>query len=273
MIRRNINYFNNVSALIVLFITCVIIYYLIYKTNEDFNTVSNGVLTNEGVQVMGSILNSGSGTIDNLTILGSLKIGNTTIDKDGAISIGEMTSIDKYGQIMIKGPNSKYYLHTEGDVFVIRNSSSKEDSRYAFGPDGYIDMGKDIAASNIRVSGNLTVGQDLILDGKNKWIIHTPDTNSADRLYIAPMVGSDWVWSAGLTSAPGIPYDNKRASDGSDIAHLGVANSYECASKCSSMIGATRALYKKNSNECWCKNNDINSWQGDDTNYITYNFS
>jgi hypothetical protein len=60
-----------------------------------------------------------------------------------------------------------------------------------------------IANGNIWTSGNLSSGSmntggDLILDGDNKWIFHTPESENRRTLYVAPLKDDkkDWNWDA-----------------------------------------------------------------------------
>jgi hypothetical protein len=43
-------------------------------------------------------------------------------------------------------------------------------------------------------SGNFSMFGNLILDGSNKWIFHTPD-DGRTAMQIAPWKGSDWDWN------------------------------------------------------------------------------
>ena len=44
------------------------------------------------------------------------------------------------------------------------------------------------------IDGDLVVKGNIILDGDNKWIIHTPD-DGRKSLYIAPWEGGGWNWA------------------------------------------------------------------------------
>ncbi len=60
-----------------------------------------------------------------------------------------------------------------------------------------------IAGGNIWTAGNLSSGSmntggDLILDGDNKWIFHTPESENRRTMYVAPLKADkkDWNWGA-----------------------------------------------------------------------------
>ena len=47
--------------------------------------------------------------------------------------------------------------------------------------------------NTLTVGGDLVVKGNIILDGDNKWIIHTPD-DGRKTMYIAPWGNGDWNW-------------------------------------------------------------------------------
>ena len=81
----------------------------------------------------------------------------------------------------IKAEINKIY---NADIQAIRNLS---------------DIATKLMAGGISVPGNLNINDNLILDGANKWIFHTPDDNRR-ILYIAPSNGKDsWDWGKSTT--------------------------------------------------------------------------
>jgi hypothetical protein len=46
---------------------------------------------------------------------------------------------------------------------------------------------------NANIYGNANIRGDLVFNGDNGWIIHTPD-DGRKIMYIAPWIGSDWAW-------------------------------------------------------------------------------
>jgi hypothetical protein len=166
-----------ISALIL-----IILYNLFINNYEHASSVSNNILSNEAIQNMSSVLNTGNGTITNLTITGQLKIGNVTINPDGTITGatvndpiingGSINNSNLIGSnLSWPTTNNKWYISTEGgDNLVVRNLMAKTDSRYAFAGDGNWNFGNnsstigDISVNNIIASSNVS-GHNVYASG------------------------------------------------------------------------------------------------------------
>lgn len=152
---------NNIIIFIIIVLMLVGLYKLFGFDNEEhLSSTSNAVLSNEAVQNMGSVLNSGNGKINNLEILNSLKIGNLTIDNTGRIV----------------WPGNRWTLGLEGDVMALRYNGLT-DQRYAFQNDGFWTFGSntittgDVNAQNVGVmkglyaNGDLSVAKNAVVAG------------------------------------------------------------------------------------------------------------
>jgi hypothetical protein len=190
-----------ISALIL-----IILYNLFINNYEHASSVSNNILSNEAIQNMSSVLNTGNGTITNLTITGQLKIGNVTINPDGTITGATVNdpiinggSINKSNLISsnLSWPttNNKWYISTEGgDDLVVRNLMAKTDSRYAFAGDGNWNFG-----NNSSTIGDLTIGQSgsdyNLYGGSDGFRISSgPSFNDAQRWWVKRNPGQINVW-------------------------------------------------------------------------------
>lgn len=195
---------NNIILLIIVLIIGTTLYISYFKKNEHLTSGSLSTLSNEAIQTMGSVLNTGNGTVTNLNVLGKLTIGKTTINSDGSINVGK-TTIDSNGNISWQGDKVTWTMRPEGDVMVLRNMTPANDSngvpvdsRFAFIGDGFMDFGLTTSTKGtITTKGDVIVGNNVVLDGTNKWILYTPD-NGDKNLYIAPRGADDWLLSNGM---------------------------------------------------------------------------
>lgn len=168
-------------------ITMTIIFILYNSPNEYLTGTTTLTLSNESVQNMASILNTGQGTVQNLKIMDSLEIGNiklkantdgsvqfgaTKLLQDGTIQFGESKlnpngnitvgshSLNADGTGTLTNPMIKWFtngatwkLAPEGDVMVVRNEKATADSRIAFFSNVYADVSRDIVSPG-NISGN-----------------------------------------------------------------------------------------------------------------------
>ena len=282
-------------AIIVLLLLMIIpIYWKFNKdnANEHLTSLTYTTLSNEAIQNMGSVLNSGSGKVNNLEITGSLKIGNLTIDKDGNLNWPSGASINSSGRITYpKIGNGQWTCGLEGDLHVLRyqltdaNGKMINDNRFAHFGDAFTNFGGP--ASNTTMLGNLNVGKninvsnDLLLnghmytntgstmnfkgpvligDGVNTWNLNS----SGGKFYISPLnYNSDgWLTNQGLTITRAVSVqDGVRAVANNDVGPNGgtgafVSNNAECINLCGNTPDATKALFFKTGKLCYCKNKD-----------------
>ncbi len=147
-----------------------------FNKNEHLTQTSISTLSNEAVQTMGSVLNTGNGIINNLTILGTLKVGKTIINSDGSIKIGN-TVIDTNGNITgatlnWNGTENNWTLGPEGNFIELKNSISQNNSngnqigaQYSFIGDGNIDFGQNtVTSGTFTAYGDITTGGNMISD-------------------------------------------------------------------------------------------------------------
>lgn len=141
------------------------------------NSVLEGLTgtSNEAVQNLGSIYNSSNATLTNLQVTGTLKVGNSILMNGDATATNK---IEVYQNS--DGADPKMYFDKTGK----------------FGISG--TGGSYISSAGSSISGDLSVGSNLILDGTNKWILHSPD-DGRKTLYVAPFGTSDWNWGLATT--------------------------------------------------------------------------
>jgi len=109
---------------------------------------------------------------------GSIGLGqngqiNSLINRDGYAKIGNRLDIRGGGGPHNPGRWDTHFNHADG-----RN---------------YIRGDTELRGNNVNI-GDLSVGKDLILEGTNKWIVHSPDDGRKD-LFIAPWNNGKWDWS------------------------------------------------------------------------------
>lgn len=248
----------NILLLIIFLIILYITYNICEGDNEEGMTNTSLPLSNEAIQNAGSILNNQNVTLTNLTLTGTLKIGNTTINPDGSIKIANMT-IDKNGNIngagiFWKTSGANWYLGPENDYLVARNTQGT-DTRLVLYPNIFGDIG-----SGITTRGNLQTNGDLILGGSNPWIIHTPDTGNV--IHISPLDGNgaiDTQQGAIFTKSPSIQRGQRAGDKGDIIGDFTVSSNADCANTCQALriqdgSPVLRSLYRTTDKRCWCKN-------------------
>jgi hypothetical protein len=120
----------------------------------------------------------------NTTINGNLNIG-------GGITTGAITSRDWF---RVKDDNGFYFQDRGGgwnmtDTTWIRSYGGKN-----------VYCNAEIRANRMSTEGSMVIEGDLyvkgniVLDGDNKWIFHTPD-DGRKQLYIAPWTNGGWHWA------------------------------------------------------------------------------
>jgi hypothetical protein len=61
-------------------------------------------------------------------------------------------------------------------------------------PGSAANIGSDPRFNSVTTAENINVGKDLVLDGNNRWVLHTPD-DGRKLMHIARHDGKDWDWS------------------------------------------------------------------------------
>lgn len=88
--------------------------------------------------------------------------------------------------------NNKWIMHAPNDnimrIAPIEADWGKWDKGLSLKPDGDAVVSKDVIVAN-----------DVVLDGSNKWIIHSPNNGGRKTLYIAPHGPTGWNWNAQTT--------------------------------------------------------------------------
>lgn len=209
---------NNILLLIIIVVCLSFIYYRFFYEKEYATNVTSESLSNEGIQTMVSVLNSGQGKLSNLEITGTLTVGTTVIKSDGTITAGTggKIKIDPSGTVKV------------GDVTINPTGSISFPSGWVVGTaqwgDGYVDhltVKKITTVGNVvtetgkcnfrpginadlsgdwKITGNLDVSGDayfkyrVILSGteNNKWLIDTIDKQTLDFI---PMNENGWIFS------------------------------------------------------------------------------
>jgi hypothetical protein len=137
------------------------------------NSLLEGMTSNEAVQNLGSVYNSSNAVLTNLQVTGTLKVGNSILMN------GDSTATNK--------------------IEIYQNSDGADPKLY-FDKTGKLGIsgtgGSYLSNSGSSFAGDVSIGSNLILDGTNKWILHTPD-DGRKTLYIAPRGTSDWNWDSG----------------------------------------------------------------------------
>lgn len=177
------------------YITITTIILIILTIDLDNSTEHLTTISNEGIQDLSSSYNTTNATLGNLTITGTLKVGNNVL-----IS-GDSTAQDKI-QIYQNGDAKAPYVfvNKQGNIGVWNGTSAPV----------------NIGATGSYLSGDVTVGGNLVLDGTNKWILHTPD-DGRKTLYMAPWGTSDWNWGGGIS------VDNTSSINATRIMNDGLA--------------------------------------------------
>jgi len=106
------------------------------------------------------------------------------------------------GDIVMEGTN-KWILHTPDDgrkTMYIAPSDGKNgwqwDRQTRLEADGVVAVQKLLSAGNLETNG------DIVMDGSNKWILHTPD-DGRKTMYIAPSDGkTGWQWDKQVRFEP-----------------------------------------------------------------------
>jgi len=121
-------YNNNVFFLFIL----IIIIIIFYNTATAEHLTSTSVSSNEAIQLLGSVYNSGNATLTNLNITGTLKVGDITLQ-------GKDITVDGW------------VIRPEGDSLIIRNLRSGKDTRLAIAPNVSGDIGTELNFSGANI--------------------------------------------------------------------------------------------------------------------------
>ena len=133
---------------------------------------------------------------DNGTVKINGKLATNNLDPNNMPDgwSGGIRTYDLYSSATIAcGPDGKQiksYLNSSGDGYFAGNLNV-----------GSLKIGNTVInedhlkiLTTAKFPGDFTVGGNIILDGDNKWIIHSPD-DGRKTLYIAPMENGGWNWS------------------------------------------------------------------------------
>ena len=132
---------------------------------------------------------------DNGTVKINGKLATNNLDPNNMPDgwSGGIRTYDLYSSATIAcGPDGKQiksYLNSSGDGYFAGNLNV-----------GSLKIGNTVINENhlkilttAKFPGDLSVVGDIVLDGDNKWVIHTPD-DGRKSLYIAPMENGGWNW-------------------------------------------------------------------------------
>ena len=136
------------------------------------NSILEGLTatSNEAVQNLGSVYNTENATLTNLQVTGTLKVGNSILMN------GDSTATNKIEVYQNSdGTDPKMYFDKTGKFGISGSSQSY------------------ISSAGTYFSSDVSIGNNLILDGTNKWVLHSPD-DGRKSLYIAPFGTTDWNW-------------------------------------------------------------------------------
>lgn len=169
---------NNIEILLTALFVVVVVYYFWVNNGRNSNSEhltdgTNITLSNEAIQTMGSVLNTGNGTINNLTITGTLKVGTTLINADGSIKAGGTTVINADGSIKVGNTviGTDGIIKTNGlqigaigdSVTNLKITGTLTAGATTISQDGTIQVG--VSGPTILPSGLITLGDTQI--GKN----------------------------------------------------------------------------------------------------------
>ncbi|EZH71524.1 hypothetical protein ATO12_07435 [Aquimarina atlantica] len=97
-------------------------------------------------------------------------------------------------QDLISGGQNSWIFHTPDDNRTTLYIAPKTNGNWDWSKTtSFLNDGKVNFANTISVNGNIS-GKDIISEGQNSWIFHTPDDNRT-TLYIAPKTNGNWDWS------------------------------------------------------------------------------
>lgn len=161
MTKYNIETIINVVAIILIII---ILYKLIFGSRcdkqEHLSSTTNAMLSNEAIQNMSSLLNTGSGSLTNLNVTGSFKVGNLKANSDGSINMGGSTTIRPDGTISV-GPS--IVINNNGSINVGSSTVINNDGSIKFGQSSMINVDGSLKIKNTIISadGALSVDPNL----------------------------------------------------------------------------------------------------------------
>lgn len=263
-----LSYYKFIDVNILKQIVIIFIIYFSFNFIFKFDQIEGlTALSNESLQNLGSIYNTDNAVLTNLQVTGTLKVGNSVlINGDPTLP----NKIEIYQNSDGKDP--KMYFDNTGKLGVTNGTTSS-----------YISNSETMLGS-LYVKSDASIGSNLVLDGTNKWILHTPD-DGRNSLYIAPYGTTDWNWnlattldgSTGRFNLPSLPNDAVGAiiADGRDgHIHLKIGNGKledagfckNCedyivlAPWCGIKLWDTGSPPNYNSDGNWKKENKSNGW-------------
>ena len=131
----------------------------------------------------------------------AIQAGTGKVRAKGDISTDANVNIK--GDLAFNGVNP-WIIHTPDDnrrtMYVAPKKADGSDWDWSkqtmYHADGNVQFSNNItAAADVSVGKNAVVGDNVIMSGKNSWILHTPD-DGRKQLYVAPGTdGGNWDWS------------------------------------------------------------------------------
>ncbi|WP_233194489.1 hypothetical protein [Aquimarina sp. I32.4] len=96
-------------------------------------------------------------------------------------------------QDLISGGKNSWIFHTPDDDRTTLYIAPKTNGNWDWGKQTvFLNDGKVNFSNTISVNGDIS-GNNIISQGKNSWIFHTPDDDRT-TLYIAPRTNGNWDW-------------------------------------------------------------------------------
>lgn len=135
--------------------------------------------SNEAVQLLASVYNTGN------AVLGDLKVNNLIVT--GTASVADTLSV---------GSNVKMYGKSDSQdkMQIFKNGDGKAPYLYFNKAGGFGIWDGTKSPFYLDDGGNFLMYGDLIFDGSNKWIFHTPN-DERTTMYVAPWKDNDWNWN------------------------------------------------------------------------------
>jgi len=215
------------------------------------NNCIEGFSSDEAVQNVASLYNSGMATVTNLR-------ATTGITADASITSPSFTSP---GRLHLSGPELLYLLNKNGVIV------GKE-----WGGNGNLNVQGDTT-----VNGGVTVGNYLYTKGNSTGGTHFPWTDGNNYI-----TSNNNILRGGPTTIQGDlnisgrarfrTMNGVRVEDGWDMANFASADINSCANECSKRNTALSALFQRNNKHCWCKST-TRLYPNPDNNYDTVLFA
>lgn len=181
--------------------------------NNSLCIVGQGVYPNRKIHLWDSVVVDQGLSVNGLiNSASSINIGDPNLpsgsSKTSATANNKILTFDNsFNGTPGQGiPANKIRLHNNNNAWIggfglegnaVAYNSGCSHRFYVNSGANYGDLALDIDNSkNITMKGDLYVKNNVILDGDNKWILHTPD-DGRKTMYVAPWNGKDnWDWGS-----------------------------------------------------------------------------